>query len=345
MTRFAKALLGAALAFAAGPALATGIVPLSGSQQFDKDASPPAYLVGGQLFVYLPGTTTCAPAYTNFALTILHPCPIVLNTAGRIPAIYAADGSVRLRLLNSASLLQYDEDNVAIVTAAASSGSPTPIPDATQIFGTRDLKVRFDDQPITGYVRMNGRTIGSATSGASERANADTQSLFTALWPYANISVVSGKGASAAADWAANKQLTLPDLSGRLLGGVDDMGAGARGRITAATVAGPTVIGANGGSETKTLDLTQIPSWTLPTTLGVNRSGSVSLSAASGSVVNNGTGGSANLTGGGGALNQGAITVIDTQSWSVTGSVTSGGGGLAHGIMPPVMLLTFYLKL
>ncbi|MFX9031451.1 hypothetical protein ABTN13_20060, partial [Acinetobacter baumannii] len=38
-----------------------------------------------------------------------------------------------------------------------------------------------------GYVRANGRTIGSATSGATERANADTAALYALLWgAYAN---------------------------------------------------------------------------------------------------------------------------------------------------------------
>ena len=33
-----------------------------------------------------------------------------------------------------------------------------------------------------GYVRVNGGTIGSAASGASERAHADTQPLYELLW-------------------------------------------------------------------------------------------------------------------------------------------------------------------
>lgn len=343
MSRFSKALAGALLALVlSNCAHAAGIVPLSGSQQFDKDTSPPAYLVGGQLFVYGPGTTTCAHVYTDFALTNLHPCPIILPQSGRIPAIYGADGSVRLRLLSAAGLIQFDDDNVAIVTAAATSGGTTPIPDATQIFGTRDIKIRFDDQPISGYVRFNGRTIGSALSGASERANADTQSLFLQLWGFANVSVVAGKGASAAADWAANKQLTLPDLSGRLLGGVDDMGGGARGNITAATVAGPTVVGANGGTETKNISQGQLPSYTLPNSLGwaqdtgtSNRSGITS------------TGGFAAT--GGGTIPTPPLTEVFTQAITVTGhvtgSVTSGGSGTPLSSMPPVMLLTFYIKL
>lgn len=350
MHRVCKALLSAAMAFASLPALATGIVPFSGTQQFDVASSPPAYLVGGQLFVYQAGSSTCAHVFQDFALTLAHPCPIVLPASGRIPAIYSADGLVRLRLTAApippapTGIVQFDNDNVAIVTAAASSGGGTPIPDATQIFGTRDLKVRFDDQPITGYVRLNGRTIGSATSGAQERANADTQSLFLSLWQYANVTVVAGKGSTAAADWAANKQLILPDMSGRLLGAIDDMGAGPRGRITSQTILGPTLLGAAGGTETKLVAQLNLPALTWPSTLGISTGTHV-----------HGNGGAADKLGtanlftpnnagtiwSGAAQNTGAVATGDT----ITGSVTSGGSNSPLSSMPPVMLLCFYIKL
>jgi microcystin-dependent protein len=70
-----------------------------------------------------------------------------------------------------------------------------------------------------GWVRKNGGTIGSADSGASERANADTLALYTLLWDnYTDqwCPVNGGRGASAAADFAANKALTLPDAQGRV---------------------------------------------------------------------------------------------------------------------------------
>lgn len=348
MTRFGKALLGAVLALACGAAQATGIVPLSGSQQFDKDSSPPAFLNGGKLYVYQPGTTTCAAIFSDFALTSALPCPIILNVAGRIPAIYAADGSVRLRLLNSANLLQYDEDNVAIVTAAATSGGSTPIPDSTQIFGTRDIKIRFDDQPLPGYVRLNGRTIGSGSSGATERANTDAQSLFLQLWPFANVSVVAGKGASAAADWAANKQLILPDMAGRLLGAMDDLGAGPAGRITTATISGPTVVGAAGGTETKTLSQANLPSGvTLTTTISAGQGSHQHVADALPGALyieNVGAGGSFASNGAGPAWSQAAATALATLP-SMSGTTPLGGSGTAHGIMPPVMLLMFHIKL
>lgn len=85
----------------------------------------------------------------------------------------------------------------------------------------------------TGWVRDNGRTIGSATSGATERANADASALFTYLWTnFSNTicAVSGGRGANAAADYATSKTIALPDKRGYVPGGLDDMGNSAAGR-------------------------------------------------------------------------------------------------------------------
>lgn len=69
----------------------------------------------------------------------------------------------------------------------------------------------------SGWVRLNGGTIGNAGSGASERANADAHDLYVLLWNEFDNTlcpVVGGRGASAENDWAANKKLTLPDDRG-----------------------------------------------------------------------------------------------------------------------------------
>lgn len=105
----------------------------------------------------------------------------------------------------------------------------------------------------TGWVLGSGKTIGSAASGATERANADTVNLFTLLWNSmadAEAPVSGGRGASAAADFAANKTIVVPDLRGRSIFGKDDMGGSAANRITAG-VAGfaGTTLGKAGGDE------------------------------------------------------------------------------------------------
>lgn len=75
----------------------------------------------------------------------------------------------------------------------------------------------------SGYLKANGNTIGNATSGGTARANADASPLFVILWDnIANTElpiqdstgVATTRGASAAADFAANKRLPLPDMRG-----------------------------------------------------------------------------------------------------------------------------------
>jgi hypothetical protein len=71
-------------------------------------------------------------------------------------------------------------------------------------------------------------TIGSATSGATIRANADTQALYTLYYDgYSDTicPVTGGRGASAAADFAADKPLRIPRGPGRALG-IAGTGAG-----------------------------------------------------------------------------------------------------------------------
>jgi hypothetical protein len=87
----------------------------------------------------------------------------------------------------------------------------------------------FGTSAPTGALKCNGATIGSAASGATN-ASADYSTLFGLLWAWAaadspiltSAGAGSTRGASAAADFAANKRLTLPDLRGEFLRGIDD---------------------------------------------------------------------------------------------------------------------------
>jgi microcystin-dependent protein len=124
----------------------------------------------------------------------------------------------------------------------------------------------------SGWLLCSGRTIGSASSNATARANADTEYLYTVLWTdYTDAElpmVTSGgspttRGASAAADFAANKRLSLPDFRGRVLAGKDDMGGTSANRLTnqSGGLNGDT-LGASGGAETHTLTTAQTPAHT-----------------------------------------------------------------------------------
>jgi hypothetical protein len=82
-----------------------------------------------------------------------------------------------------------------------------------------------------GWLKLDGKTIGDASSGATARANADTMALFCHLWdtfgndilPIQNSDGSAGlRGASAAADFAAHKRMPLFDDRGEFWRCFDD---------------------------------------------------------------------------------------------------------------------------
>lgn len=93
---------------------------------------------------------------------------------------------------------------------------------ATIGWSTGDAKLTWKATADAGWVMANDGTIGNASSGGTTRANADTSALFALLWD--NIAdawapVSGGRGASAAADFAANKTIRLPRTLGRAIAG------------------------------------------------------------------------------------------------------------------------------
>jgi hypothetical protein len=352
LKRFFLAVLFAGLL---SPALASGTIPLSMSQQLDTLGKP---LSGCKLYIIQAGTTsTPQNAYQDSGLTIAHPNPLSCDSAGRLPQFFLADGQIKVRLADRNGVNQTFPgggpsglDNILVIGPSGGGGGGGTI-DPTTILTTGDLKVSYGTGTITGFVRANGRTIGSSTSGATERANADTQSLFLYLWSAdANLVVSTGRGVSAAADWAANKTLTLPDWRGRTIAGLDDMGATAAGRLTATYFGtAATVLGAPGGYEYQQLISSQLPN-IAPTftgsagTVSVNSQGGV----VSGTIFSNST----NMTVGGGSFfatlsqnSASSTSVNSTGSFVPSGTISGFGGNIPHPIVQPTMLATIYVKL
>jgi hypothetical protein len=101
------------------------------------------------------------------------------------------------------------------------------------------MQFRPTSETLAGYVVANGLTLGSASSGATGLAAANAVNLFAWLWSnFSNTQcpVSGGRGASAAADFAANKTIATLDWRGRGFVGTDGMGNGTSGRLASVPV-------------------------------------------------------------------------------------------------------------
>ena len=223
---------------------------------------------GALAYFFEAGTTTPRTTYSDADLTTPHAHPVVADGYGRFPAVFIDFGSYRERVKTSGGTQLWDTD-----------GIPNPAPFDED--GRRRSRRASEDRrgvlqvyngTRTGAVRANGRTIGNATSGASERANADCLHLFTELYnsmdnticPLLSGGVPTTRGANAAADFAANKAITLPDLRGAAPAGLAGMGASTATHLDSApVVAGSTILpGSTLGANTHTLTTAQLASHT-----------------------------------------------------------------------------------
>jgi hypothetical protein len=216
-------------------------------------------------------------------------------------------------------------------------------------FSTGDVKITLKIVADSGWVMADDGTIGSASSGASTRANADTQALFTLLFNsivdvYSPI-FTSGGGAttraaqvSAAAAWAANCRISLTKVLGRALG-VSGAGSGLTNRS----------IGQVSGSETNIIAQNMLPN----VTVAANTSGTVTVYTTVTNVIT-GTAASFLLQNGSTGLNaiaNGSISgnqLTSTGFNALSGATASLNGGVtqaAIGIVSPVSYFNCMVKL
>jgi hypothetical protein len=317
------------------------------TQQFDIYGKP---LAGGQLYIIQAGTvSTPQDAFQDTNLSIKQPYPMTLDAAGRVPQFFLADASVggnstvKIRLQDKNGVVQLASDSVLVIGPSGGTSGGSTV-DPTQLIQTGNMILRYGVGVLTGYVRMNGLTVGSATSGATERGNADTQNLFQYLWGAdPNLVLTPARGATAAADWSANKQIALPDWRGYAVGALDDMGNSPSGRLGSYFLSA-TTLGATAGSPSMTLAATNLPPYT--------PAGGVSSSLTDlGKIVQTNGGPNQNLAPGTGGfgwnnvptnINGDAIAGVSS---AFTGTAAPGWNQTPFGIISPRKLCTFYLKL
>lgn len=340
----------AGLFLCAQPTNAAGTLPgFSLTPQFDLNGK---VMPGCRLYTIVAGTTqTPQNSYQDSALTILQPNPLPCDATGRLPQFFLADGQVKIRLTNSAGQQQFVGDNLLVIGASSGGGGGGGSVDPTTVLATGDIKARYGTGVLTGFVRLNGRTIGSATSGATERANADTQALFEYLWnSSANLTVLPSRGASANADWTANKTIALPDGRGRVLAGLDDMGNSSASRLSFSLGANNVTLGAATTLDYEYLTIAMLPAHNHAVYL--NDPGHAHTIGPP-NLVDVGTGG---ITEGWRGNSNANRYTTSTNFTNITISSAPGGSGQPnateltgsnqpHSTVQPTLLLTHYIKL
>lgn len=184
------------------------------------------FAAGAKAFFYTAGTTTPLTTFQDASLLTSHAFPVVASNLGLFPQVYLPFVDYRVRVTDVNGVAISDIDNISN-PAPPTSGSGIVVT-TPQILQTGDPIWRLRVGTMDGFVRMNGRAIGSATSGAGEYANAAAQPLFSYLWanlPDSVAAVSGGRGSSAVADFAANKTIVVPSMRGLVAYGLDDMGA------------------------------------------------------------------------------------------------------------------------
>jgi hypothetical protein len=203
------------------PPIGGGATSLASGATTDLWSVPQSYVVitGTTTITKLAGSSAVIGTLktVNFAgaLTLTHDATQLILPGGR---------SLTTAVGDKALVVALGGDNVAIVDYTPATGTAINFaPTGTIVSGL------FATCPVS-TIAGNGGTIGSAASGATTRANADTAELYAVLWAldataapiYTSAGSASTRGASAAADFAANKRLGMPDLRGTFLRGVDD---------------------------------------------------------------------------------------------------------------------------
>lgn len=215
-----------------------------------------------RLRVTTAGTNVPENTYADAEFTTFLPFPIRLRGNGTWPAIYVRSGAYRLRVSDPDGVVYDQIDGLVIKDQALDDEGGDGLVDNRLLFQTGDIKDRYATGTHPGWVRCNGRTIGSSVSSASERASDDCQALFVHLYTQdPNLAVSGGRGDSAQGDWEAGKTIALPDFRGRARIALDDLGNGAAGRLAGGLFGfgTPTMLGSYGGEASHAQSLAEMP--------------------------------------------------------------------------------------
>jgi len=296
--------------------------------------------VGAKAYFFDANTTSPRTVYRDSGLGISHDHPVVANAAGIFPAVFLPSGDYRLRVTDAQGVTIWDVDGISAPTAGAATDPGAGSTNPTLLARTGDIKDRYDVGPHTGWVRCNGRTIGNATSGATERASADCEALFVFLWTIdGGLFVSGGRSATAAGDFAASKTILLPDFRLRVRAGLGRMGSDESPIMPGNFVdsGNNDLLGTTAGRSAIALTIDQMPAHDHGGETGQAGSHFHTYTAPGRRQFFNGT----NLT----DIDGQAETRNTSGVPDHAHSIPSAGGGQEHYNIQPTKLVTVYMKL
>jgi hypothetical protein len=259
------------------------------AQVFAEAAAASAAAAAASATAAAASETNAATSETNAATSAAEAAASAASV--NLPAIAGGDAGKMLKVNDAESAFEY----IAQSAVASPVGGILMYVDAIT--------------PPSGWLFLNGDTIGDAASGADEE-DAAYETLFGLIWDGmadGQAAVSGGRGASAAADWGAGKTITLPNSRGRA-----NVGAGAGVGLTARTN------GDVGGAETHGLVTAEMPAHTHS-----EKTASATVqSARAGS-------------------GQTVLSAINPDAAETTGST---GSGTAHNNMQPWLALAWIIK-
>lgn len=317
-------------------------------------------------YFYSGGTTTPITVYSDAAEASPLTQPVTSDGNGRWPTVFVPYmTSFDYKVTTSGGTQLSYPTSIPNANPVTASSSVTT--SSTQVYQTGMTMFTFTDAAQSGFARLNGRTLGNGASSATERANADTSDLFAHLWN--NLAdtlaaVSTGRGGTAAADYAANKTITLPDMRGAVPVGLDTMGAAAGSFLTAVTftAGNSSTVGSPGGENTHALSTAELASHShgAGTFSGATHShtGTTDSNGAHTHTYNAPTSGASTVVNGAGQVSglssnttssDGAhthtFTTGNSGALTVSGTSATAGSGTAHNIVQKCKLVTWHCKL
>lgn len=317
---------------------------LSGAPFIDSDGDPYS---GAKATFYESGTTTPLIVYQDGGLNTAHDSPVLADANGVFPAVFLPATKYKVLVTDAdAAETIFSADAIDPPGVAGTTSTSSGDTDSTLLFGTGMLIHRYGTGTLSGWVRAAGRTIGDASSGATERANADTEDLFEHLWTTdSGLTVSSGRGSTAAGDFAAHKTITLPDLRSRVLIGLATMGNTDVGLIDDSQVdssADADTLGATAGEATHTLISNEMPGHTHTATATVSDPGH-----AHGVQTYHGVGADNTHVSSYASVSAGSVFSTNSATTGISVAVANAktGSDDAHNNIQPSMFVSIYIKL